>query len=302
VTSDRPEKEISRLVVGPNAVLTLAGGDVTVSSRTLAAPGDVRAAASAAGVPIGEFPSVADPAAAAAGRVNVVAVADGDALVQCDPSSTNAPLDIVPGRGGARLGAVTLTDKGTIDASGVLFDPDNDARSGGFGGRVDVRTGSFSMTGGARVQAESSANISGAAGLGIDVRADDDVTITESLISTKALNASDAGRVSVAGRSVAIAGNGGDADRTFELPNMGIAVDTDVGAAGRGGDLTVVADDAFTLRFGAAVRSVSNGTGDGGNVSIQARDALIDNGTSTEFTVVAAQTSGIRDGGLGGSV
>jgi filamentous hemagglutinin family protein len=284
VTSNRPEKEISRFAIAPNAVLTLAGGGVNIDSRTLAAPSDVDAAAAA------------HPGVVAAGRVNVVAVAAGDAFVQCDPTSSTAPLAIVRGRAGAQLGPVTLTHKGTIDASGAV----SDHQMNGLGGRIDVRAGSVSMTEGAQLLSKSTADVAGASGLGIDVRAEGDVTITESLVFTRATRGSDAGPVTVVGHNIDIMGNGGDPGRGFELSDMGIAAETT--GAGRGGDLTVSADDAFTLRFGAAVRSVSNGTGAGGNVSVQARDALIDNGTSTEFTVVAAQTSGIVAGGAGGSV
>jgi len=263
----------SNLSVAKGQSLSLVGGPVSITGRTISAPeGQI---------------NVASVAVVTAGLVSEVPVADrvagGAVLIR---------------RGqfvGADTGAVTLGNNAVLQS---------DATPGGKAGGIDIETNLLVMNPGTTISASTQGNSNAG---GITISANDRVTISGATISNSSMFG-DTGNMNITsprlflengGRIDAftgVAGSGGKiAIQVTDLSianNSAISTSTQTGT-GSAGDISITASNQVSLMSGGSILSGTAGGGNSGNITISARDiSLTDNGSSVTTQSSAAGTNG----------
>jgi filamentous hemagglutinin family protein len=283
---DRPPARItiqgSRLAVQEGNTFSVTGGDITMAASQEAMP---------------QRPAVVAPS----GRIYLTSVAaPGEVQVEVGDHTSrlteNRPT---------RLGAVQISDGALVSASGQR------------GGAILVEARTVTLTNGAQMH---SSTVGAGRGGDVIVRAQDAVTIdgfgigliapgqegiVPSLIATSSQPGStgDAGSVRVDAQRVTLtngaqmqsgtvgAGRGGDvivrAQDAVIVDGFGggllslITANSDIGATGNAGSVRVEAH-TVTATNGAQISSVTFGVGQGGSVTVRARERVTFRGTSPE--------------------
>jgi filamentous hemagglutinin family protein len=205
---------------------------------------------------------------APSGRVEVVSVGSSGE-VRFDPPS----LDVTSF---AKLGRIDLSHGALLDAGNNLGNP---------GGSVVIRAGNLFAKEGASIRAFTLGGANGAQPA-IDIQVSGDVVLN--------------GGANIQSAATQV-GNGGDVRITAGSLQMdtGASINSTVGAVGRGrGGDVVVSTRQLTLKGGARISSTT-GAGPGGNLDINATDAVVIDGTpSGLFSSTTSRTAS----GVGGAI
>ncbi len=189
-----------------------------------------------------------------------------------------------PGRGGD----VTVHATDTVTLAGGIMTPDRFASSGigsqaqgteagaGNAGSVLVETASLTLSGGALI---SSDTLGPGQGGSVTVRATDSVTLIGGAVASDGRTFISSGISARAdGPEAGAAGNIVVNAASVTLRD-GAQINSETEGSGQGGDVTVRATDTVVISGGSAVSASSDGSGDAGNITIGAGNTIrLDNG------------------------
>ncbi|MBW4447192.1 MAG: filamentous hemagglutinin N-terminal domain-containing protein [Spirirestis rafaelensis WJT71-NPBG6] len=259
------------------------------------------------------------------GNINITApsltLQDG-AQLQAGLRGTDIQNNLPGGRGnGGNInidvsGAVTLAVPNNNSATAIFTDLENGAQ--GNGGNINIKSGSLSLGEGTFINASTAGN--GNAG-NIFVQARDAISLKDSSSIFSTVNAGavgNGGNITIDAASVSLTNGSEFNSRTFGQGNAGNitinardtvsfdgqeknggifsrAITAVIGdAVGKAGDIQI-ATSSLKLTNGAFLSSGTLGKGDGGNITIDARDTVtFDSGSSASSIVGSA---GIGKGG-----
>ncbi len=243
----------SDLSVKEGQTLSLVGGDIVLTNATIYAP---------------------------AGRINVAAVGSAGEVVLTD---TDVEL-----RGFGALGTFTIlrdpnVKRVTVNGDVPLGDLDT---SGAGGGAMFIRGGNWLSQGG--MVSANTYDVQPSQGINIFIA--DTMSVQHgSQISASTLGAGDAGDISVSAGKLQIDGQG--------IPiYTAIASSVQPNANGTGGQVNITVADMLTVQNGGVITAGTFGSGDAGNVTISARNLLINRQGALTYTGIA---SGAEKGSIG---
>ena len=189
-----------------------------------------------------------------------------DSLLATHGAQINA---FTRGQGSAGNVTITARDAVTFDGVGSNGFPSAslsyvDAGGVGNGGKINITAGSLSLTNGAELNSSingTSGNLTGGKGIGGIIN----------------LNLHDA--------------------LTISGTNSGVFANLNAGAVGRAGDINIQAGDVF-VKNGSQINSFTRGTGNAGNVTIIAKDAVTFDGVDSNGNS-SGSLSDVEPGGVG---
>ena len=209
--------------------------------------------------------------AAASGRIGLVGVASPGVVPAGVSALAAANAAIVP-----VMGQVGLKNGAKVDVNGSA------------GGRVVIRAGKFQMTERSSINAEHSGP---GIGGGIDVRTTESVSLSNGAIKANVWGTGDGGEVYVATGELSILGDylggvfadshGGGSGAAVRLNAGRIFIENGFVSAkalssGRGGDITVNAENISIKGYGGGISAEAYGAGSGGNIVINAPTVSLD--------------------------
>jgi filamentous hemagglutinin family protein len=266
-------------------------------------PGPVYAVQSFLEVPAGETLSIVSGEiglygaylGAPGGRINLASLASPGEVIpspagglpdlQVQPERASGPIEIqrsvVDVRGAPSGNVLIRSGRLVLDQSSWVT-ADNDGNTSGGG--IDVRTGSFELSGGSVMSADS--QWTGRGGL-VTVEATDSLRLTDtySALSSAAWASGDAGGIALSTPQLLIENEA--------------AVYGDTFGDGRGGDVSVFTRRLSLLSGGSISSSATGGIGDGGNLSINATESITMSGRGPNGldSALVNRTSGAGDAG-----
>jgi filamentous hemagglutinin family protein len=266
-------------------------------------PGPVYAVQSFLEVPAGETLSIVSGEiglygaylGAPGGRINLASMASPGEVIpspagglpdlQVQPERASGPIEIqgsvVDVRGAPSGNVLIRSGRLVLDQSSWVT-ADNDGNTSGGG--IDVRTRSFELSGGSVMSADS--QWTGRGGL-VTVEATDSLRLTDtySVLSSAAWASGDAGGIALSTPQLLIENEA--------------AVYGDTFGDGRGGDVSVFTRRLSLLSGGSISSSAYGGTGDGGNLSINATESITMSGIGPNGldSSVVNRTSGAGNAG-----
>ncbi len=297
----------SQLNVAANAGLRVVGGDVSLNGASLIAPGGMLAIVSLGSggkeVPF-DIIRAGTTGFSATGHINF---SNSSAAI----NSTTGGGTLVIAGGHFRLdnSTVSAINAGSARGGDISVQIGNDlsllnggqitasATSSGAGGTIDVHASSLTVDGDNGTNASSirSRAISGSGNAGnLDVVADEITLSNGGFISGSSFSAGHGADVTVTATSIDIFGT------TIVGGSPGIFANAN--GTGDGGNITVESGQALTINSGGAISAAATSTGNAGNASIHAGSLSIDgSATPDSFTGIAA-TSNRGASGNGGNL
>ena len=213
----------------------------------------------------------------AGSRVNLVSV-KSPGEVQLDATNVNSAVDVSQF---ASLGTINLTNLALIDTSGP------------GGGPVIIRGGNLYLNN-SQILSETSSSIDGGT---IDITTRERTNIVDGgLISSSTSGEGNSGNVTVAADSLLI-----DGSAAPELVT-GISTNSDSGATGTAGDLSINVGQALTILGAGTVTADTYSNGRGGDLTIQAGSLLIDGSAASDFITGISSDSNSGATGAGGDI
>ncbi len=239
---------------------SVVAGDITVKSRTIRGTGS---------------------------RVNLVSVKSaGEAKL--DATGFNSAIDVTQF---TAMGTIDITNFARINTDGPR------AMQPGLGGPVFIRGGTFLLDNESQINSTSySGDPQRNTVSNIDVQADDVRILAGSRISAPTLGSSAAGHVTVmADDSLLIDGQGVPTTGLFALGLYSQQGNTLIISSGNGGDVTVMAGNV-EMTNGGGIGAYSGGYGAGGTVNVTARGSLLIKGEGLIGPLSAGILSDARTG------
>jgi filamentous hemagglutinin family protein len=217
---------------------------------------------------------------APAGRINLVSINSPGELALDVTDLTALPDTTAFGS----LGAITVQDfntvQSTVDASGP------------GGGQVVVRGGSLVVQNSV-VEANT---LGGTDGKGIDINVTGDLTVNGGAITTDTSGSGNGGALNITAGAITLNAEGNSVS--------GILSDTEAGASGNGGNVTITTPTLEILN-GARISAATGGLGNGGNVTVNANTIDLDAQSAQGFgsSITGISVSSVNNpGGNAGSI
>jgi filamentous hemagglutinin family protein len=205
------------------------------------------------------------------------------------PLSTGISSDADPGSTGT-AGKVTVSVPGAVsivnggDISSDTFGP-------GSGGAVQLEFGTLNLNG-SSIGSKAEPGASGAAGA-VDLNVAQGVSLSNGAeISSSTFGSGNAGQLSLQLGDLTISG----ANATH---STGIASQSNPGATGSAGDVTIVVAGAAILEDGGVVSTSTFGPGNAGRIALQADTLLVNGAGASTFTGIASSAQPGSSGAAG---